>query len=97
MEFLGSSECNLGILETLSDNEIQEITESYDGFFTTVESLIAGTGDSSVEQEFVSHVYCLCKHGLDSLVRDHFLRSLEVFKFPCFSIKLLILRFWVKI
>ncbi|VVB09331.1 unnamed protein product [Arabis nemorensis] len=77
METLGSSECNLGVLETLSDNEIQEVTESYDGFFTTVESLIAGTGDSSVEQEFVSHVYCLCKYGLDSLVRDHFLRSLE--------------------
>ncbi|CAH2079994.1 unnamed protein product [Thlaspi arvense] len=77
MEFLGASECNLGILETLSDDTIQEITESYDGFFTTVESIVAGTGDSSVEKEFASHVYSLCKHGLDSLVRDHFLRSLE--------------------
>ncbi|CAE5973394.1 unnamed protein product [Arabidopsis arenosa] len=77
MEALGSSDCNLEILETLSDDAIQEITESYDGFFTTVESLISGTGDSSVEDEFVSHVYCLCKYGLDSLVRDHFLRSLE--------------------
>jgi anaphase-promoting complex subunit 2 len=77
MEALGSSDCNLEILETLSDDAIQEITESYDGFFTTVESLIAGTGDSLVEDEFVSHVYCLCKYGLDSLVRDHFLRSLE--------------------
>ncbi|XP_010467021.1 PREDICTED: anaphase-promoting complex subunit 2 [Camelina sativa] len=74
MEALGSSDCNLEILETLSDDAIQEITESYDGFFTTVESLIAGTG---VEDEFLSHVYCLCKYGLDSLVRDHFLRSLE--------------------
>lgn len=79
MEFLGTSDCNLEILETLSDIAIQEITESYDGFFTTVESLITGTGDSSVkEDEFVSHVYCLCKYGLDSLVRDHFLSSLEV-------------------
>ncbi|CAL9222463.1 unnamed protein product [Arabidopsis halleri] len=77
MEALGSSDCNLEILETLSDDAIQEITESYDGFFTTVESLISGTGDSSVEDEFVSQVYCLCKYGLDSLVRDHFLRSLE--------------------
>ncbi|KAG7583425.1 Winged helix DNA-binding domain superfamily [Arabidopsis suecica] len=77
MEALGSSDCNLEILETLSDDAIQEITESYDGFFTTVKSLISGTGDSSVEDEFVSHVYCLCKYGLDSLVRDHFLRSLE--------------------
>ncbi|EOA29494.1 hypothetical protein CARUB_v10012960mg [Capsella rubella] len=77
METLGSSDCNLEILETLSEDAIQEITESYDGFFTTVESLIAGTGDSSVEDEFVSHVYCLCKYGLESLVRDHFLSSLE--------------------
>ncbi|EFH59913.1 anaphase-promoting complex/cyclosome 2 [Arabidopsis lyrata subsp. lyrata] len=77
MEVLGSSDCNLEILETLSDDAIQEITESYDGFFSSVESLIAGTGDSFVEDEFVSHVYCLCKYGLDSLVRDHFLRSLE--------------------
>ncbi|KAG7578753.1 Anaphase-promoting complex subunit 2 C-terminal [Arabidopsis thaliana x Arabidopsis arenosa] len=78
MEVLGSSDCNLEILETLSDDAIQEITESYDGFFSSVESLIAGTGDSFVEDEFVSHVYCLCKYGLDSLVRDHFLRSLEL-------------------
>nr|VDD12415.1 unnamed protein product [Brassica rapa] len=65
-------------LETLSDDAIWEITESYDGFFTTLDSLIAGTGDSSsVEKEFVSHVSILCKYGLDSLVRDHFLTSLQ--------------------
>lgn len=83
MEALGSSDCNLEILETLSDDAIQEITESYDGFFSSVESLIAGTGDSFVEDEFVSHVHCLCKYGLDSLVRDHFLRSLEVLYIKC--------------
>ncbi|KAF2618001.1 hypothetical protein F2Q68_00042178 [Brassica cretica] len=33
--------------------------ESYDGFFTTVESLIDGTGDFSVEKEFMSHVSTL--------------------------------------
>ncbi|CAN6900294.1 unnamed protein product [Brassica oleracea var. botrytis] len=54
----------------------REITESYDGFFTTVESLIDGTGDFSVEKEFMSHVSTLCKYGLDSLVHDHFLISL---------------------
>ncbi|KAF8103771.1 hypothetical protein N665_0185s0043 [Sinapis alba] len=71
-----SSECNLGNLETLSDDAIVEITESYGGFFTSVESLIAG--DSSVEQELVSHVSTLCKYdGLASLVRDHFLTSLQ--------------------
>ncbi|CAH8338221.1 unnamed protein product [Eruca vesicaria subsp. sativa] len=78
MEVLGgasSSECNLGILETLSEDAIVEITENYGGFFDTVESLIAG--DTSVEQELVSHVSTLCKYGLDSLVRDHFLTSLQ--------------------
>ncbi|KAJ0230885.1 Anaphase-promoting complex subunit 2 [Hirschfeldia incana] len=75
MELLGSSEY---ILETLSDDAVREITESYDGFFTTVESLIAGTGDSSsVEKELMSHVSTLCKYGLESLVRDHFLISLQ--------------------
>lgn len=76
MELLGSSEYTL---ETLTDDEVAEITESYDGFFTTVESLIFGTGDSStVEKELMSHVYTLCKYGLDSLVHDHFLISLQV-------------------
>ncbi|KAF8051066.1 hypothetical protein N665_1809s0005 [Sinapis alba] len=76
MECLGSSECNLGILENQSEDAIREITESYDGFFTTVESLIDGTVvDSS--SELMSHVSTLCKYGLDSLVRDHFLTSLQ--------------------
>ncbi|CAH8302967.1 unnamed protein product [Eruca vesicaria subsp. sativa] len=77
MEF--SSECAPGILETLSDEAIQEITESYDGVFSAMESLIAGgTVDLSGEKELLmSHVSSLCKYGLDSLVRDHFLRSLE--------------------
>ncbi|KAG2307668.1 hypothetical protein Bca52824_027416 [Brassica carinata] len=78
MEFFGSSECNLGILENQSDDAIREITESYDGFFTTVESLIDGTVDSSsVEKELLSHVSTLCNYGLDSLVHDHFLTSLQ--------------------
>ncbi|KAF3492866.1 hypothetical protein DY000_02054046 [Brassica cretica] len=62
---------NAGLMNT------REITESYDGFFTTVESLIDGTGDFSVEKEFMSHVSTLCKYGLDSLVNDHFLISLQ--------------------
>ncbi|KAJ4911507.1 Anaphase-promoting complex subunit 2 [Raphanus sativus] len=80
MELLGSSsssECNLGILETLSDDAIEEITESYSGLFTTVESLIAGDSSVVEEKELVSHVSTLCKYGLASLVRDHFLSSLQ--------------------
>ncbi|XP_044494484.1 anaphase-promoting complex subunit 2 isoform X2 [Mangifera indica] len=69
--------CNLGILERLSDNSIQEIINSYSGFCTTTESLLNGAGDLSVGPEFVSQVHSLCKHGLQSLVCDHFLLSLE--------------------
>ncbi|CAH8300618.1 unnamed protein product [Eruca vesicaria subsp. sativa] len=72
MELLGSSEYNLG---TLTDDAVREITESYDGFFTTVESLI--NDGTEVKMELMSHVSTLCKYGLDSLVRDHFLISLE--------------------
>ncbi|KAK9277366.1 hypothetical protein L1049_006908 [Liquidambar formosana] len=72
-----SSVCNQGILESLTDDSIQEILQSWNGFCVCTEALLSGTGDLSVGSEFVSHVHGLCKHGLDSLVRDHFLRSLE--------------------
>uniref|UniRef100_A0A7N0T7N4 Cullin family profile domain-containing protein n=3 Tax=Kalanchoe fedtschenkoi TaxID=63787 RepID=A0A7N0T7N4_KALFE len=66
--------CNLGALD---DNSIQAILNSWEGFTTCTESLLAGNGDLSVSSEFVSNVHTLCKHGLDSLVREHFLVSLE--------------------
>ncbi|XP_042978465.1 anaphase-promoting complex subunit 2 isoform X2 [Carya illinoinensis] len=69
--------CNLGILDTLRDDSIQEIVESYSGFCATTEALLKGAGDLSVGPDFVAHVHSLCKHGLHSLVRDHFLRALE--------------------
>ncbi|CAN6901245.1 unnamed protein product [Brassica oleracea] len=50
----------------------RETTESYDGFFTTVESLIDGTGDFSVEKEFMSH-------KVSSLVMI-FMRTLVLFQ-----------------
>jgi anaphase-promoting complex subunit 2 len=69
---------NLGILDTLSDDSIQEIVGSYNGFCAATEALLNGTGDLSVDPEFDDHVHGLCKHGLRSFVRDHFLRALEV-------------------
>ncbi|XP_024029437.1 anaphase-promoting complex subunit 2 [Morus notabilis] len=77
MEVSTSSAFNLGILDTLTDDSIQEISGSYDGFCAATEALLNGAGDLSVGSEFVAHVHALCKHGLDSLVRDHFLRALE--------------------
>ncbi|KAE8023227.1 hypothetical protein FH972_008953 [Carpinus fangiana] len=68
---------NLGILDTLSDDSIQEIGGSYNGFCAATEALLNSAGDLSVDPKFVAHVHGLCKHGLRSLVRDHFLRALE--------------------
>ncbi|GMN41892.1 hypothetical protein TIFTF001_011113 [Ficus carica] len=77
MEVSSSSAFNLGLLDTLTDDSLQEIVASYDGFCAATDALLNGAGDLSVGSEFVSHVHGLCKYGLDSLVRDHFLRALE--------------------
>ena len=74
-----SSVCNLEILDSLSDDSIEEILESWSGFCLTTEALLRGNGDLSFGSEFVSHAHTLCNHGLESLVEEHFLRSLEVF------------------
>lgn len=72
-----SSVSDLGILDSVDDASITEIMESWDGFCRATEALLNGHGDLSVGSEFVSHVHSLCKRSLDSLVQDHFLRSLE--------------------
>lgn len=69
--------CHLGILESLGDESIQEILQSWNGFCVCTEALLSGAGDLSVGSEFVSYVHVLCKHNLDSLAREHFLRSIE--------------------
>ncbi|KDP41230.1 hypothetical protein JCGZ_15637 [Jatropha curcas] len=68
---------NLGILDTLSGDSIHEIPDGYNGFCAATVALLNDAGGLSLVPEFVSHVHSLCKHGLDSLVRDHFLKSLE--------------------
>ncbi|KAG2707101.1 hypothetical protein I3843_05G120800 [Carya illinoinensis] len=91
--------CNLGILDTLRDDSIQEVVESYSGFCATTEALLKGAGDLSAGPDFVAHVHSLCKHGLHSLVRDHFLRALEVYHFSIWGtvwtylVKIELLRF----
>ncbi|XP_061992637.1 anaphase-promoting complex subunit 2 isoform X1 [Rosa rugosa] len=71
------STCNLGFLDTLSETSIHEIVESYSAFCAATETLLNGAGDLSVGPQLVSHVHRLCSHGLESLVRDHFLGALE--------------------
>ncbi|XP_038707885.1 anaphase-promoting complex subunit 2 [Tripterygium wilfordii] len=79
--------CNLGILDTLTGDSIQEIIESYSNFCANTESLL--NGDFSVDSEFACNVHGLCKYGLNSLVRDQFLGSLEeTFERNCVS------KFW---
>ncbi|XP_045814151.1 anaphase-promoting complex subunit 2-like isoform X1 [Trifolium pratense] len=77
MEDSHSSLFNLRILDTLTDDQLHEILDSYDAFCNTTQSLLGGAGDLSYGAQFVSHVHTLCKHGLQSLVLDHFLKVLE--------------------
>ncbi|KAK4771956.1 hypothetical protein SAY86_013731 [Trapa natans] len=69
--------CNLAILEALSGDAVQEISESYVGFCAATESLLSGIGDLSAGSEMARHVHRLCKYQLHSLVWEHFLTSLE--------------------
>ncbi|CAL0312229.1 unnamed protein product [Lupinus luteus] len=68
---------NLGILDSLTQDSVNQIIESYNGFCNTTQSLLSGAGDLSVGADFVSHIHGLCKFGLESLVRDHFFYVLE--------------------
>ncbi|GAB4829126.1 anaphase-promoting complex subunit 2 [Ancistrocladus abbreviatus] len=77
MESLQYPGCNLGIIDSLSDDSIEEILDSWNGFCFSTEALLGADGDLSVGSDFVSQVHSLCKHGLQSLTRDHFLCSLE--------------------
>lgn len=72
-----SSVCNLGILDSLTEGSINEIVGSWNGFCVITGALLKGNDESSVGSEFESHVHALCKHGLQSLVEEHFLRSIQ--------------------
>lgn len=70
---------NLEILDSLSENSIREIGESWSGFCSSAEALLKVKGYLSSSSEFVSHAQILSKHGLESLVQQHFLGLIEVF------------------
>ncbi|KAM7269399.1 hypothetical protein ACFE04_024896 [Oxalis oulophora] len=71
---ISSSICNLGVLDTLADDSIEEIIDSYNGFCAATEALLSGRGDLS---DLATHVHTLCNYQLSTLAVDHFLRSLE--------------------
>ncbi|KAF3631707.1 Anaphase-promoting complex subunit 2 [Capsicum annuum] len=74
-----SSGCDLDILDSLSDDSILEISENWNGFCASSESLLKGSDvdESSLNAEFVMRAENLCKHGLASLVEQHLFRSIE--------------------
>ncbi|XP_050236525.1 anaphase-promoting complex subunit 2 isoform X2 [Mercurialis annua] len=69
--------CDLGILDAISDHSAHEIIDGYAGFCEASSRILNRNDDISVRQEFVCHVQSLCKHGLKSLVIDHFLKLLQ--------------------
>ncbi|KAK9116675.1 hypothetical protein Sjap_015622 [Stephania japonica] len=75
-----SSAFNLGVLDSMTNDSIEEILESWNGLSTATEALLKGKGDLSVGSDFISCVQVLCKHRLRELAQDHFFQVLEVFR-----------------
>ncbi|KAJ8547942.1 hypothetical protein K7X08_021178 [Anisodus acutangulus] len=54
-----------------------DISENWNSFCSTSESLLKGNGDLSFSTEFIMRAKNLSKHGLASLIEQHFLRPIE--------------------
>ncbi|XP_027096892.1 anaphase-promoting complex subunit 2 isoform X1 [Coffea arabica] len=72
-----SAACNLAVLDSLNEDSIHEMVESWNRFCLASEGLLIGAGNLSFGSEFVSQAQILVKYGLESLVQQHFLRSVE--------------------
>ncbi|KAI3936756.1 hypothetical protein MKW92_019203 [Papaver armeniacum] len=72
-----SPSCNLGVLDSLTQESISEILVSWESFRLSTETLLKDTGNLSIGSDFISTVHILSKHGLQSLLQDHFLQALE--------------------
>lgn len=72
-----SSVFDFAILDSPNEDAIREMVESWNRFCSASEALLGGVGDLSFGSEFVSQAQILCKHGLQSLVQQHFLRSIQ--------------------
>lgn len=84
-----SSFCNLDILNSISEDSVLEILERWNCICVSTQLLLNGSGDLSIGSEFASHIHFLCRHGLELLIEDYFLHSLEeTFEKNCAS------RFW---
>ncbi|KAI3987672.1 hypothetical protein MKX01_028406 [Papaver californicum] len=72
-----SPTCNLGILDSLTQESISEILVSWESFRLSTETLLKDNGNLSIGSDFISTVHILSKHGLQSLLQDHFFQALE--------------------
>lgn len=70
--------CNLAILDSLSEKSNRDMMDSWNVFCISTEALIGGDGNLYFASDFVPHLRNLCNRGLQSLVVEHFLRSVEV-------------------
>ncbi|CAH9134338.1 unnamed protein product [Cuscuta epithymum] len=68
---------NFTVLESLVGNSAEEIEKSWSGFCSVSEALLHCSDDISLSSELISNVHCLCKYGLESLIKDHFLHSVQ--------------------
>lgn len=73
-----SSFCNLDIFNSVSEDSVLEILERWNCICVSTQLLLNGSGDLSIGSEFASHIHFLCRHGLELLIEDYFLHSLEV-------------------
>lgn len=65
-------------LNSLDGEDIAVLLQSWEGFHECTDVLLRDRGDLSAGSDLVPLVSALCRYGLDSLVQDHFLQSLEV-------------------
>ncbi|KAK4383100.1 Anaphase-promoting complex subunit [Sesamum angolense] len=85
---LASPMCNLAILDSLNKNSVGEMTDSWNAFCLATENLLGGGGELSLDSDFVSHVRNLCSRGLESLIVEHFLCSVELISFVSLRVEL---------
>lgn len=72
-------DADLEALDALTEGNLREIIDSWEGFCSGTESLLSG--DLSVaadSDEYAASVRALSHYGLTRLVGDHFLQALEV-------------------
>lgn len=70
-----SSVCNLGVLESLKQQQQGEILQTWNAFCLSTQSLV--TTNLEDPSQFVSQVHILRNHGLQSLLLHHFFTTIQ--------------------